>query len=105
MCDNGESSILSENANVLYKKFRDLTESQIEQHIRLLSAHCLVKPVTLETVQCAMQIKSQYRYSWYDCTIIAAALLSGCLYLYSEDLQSGQVIDQTLTILNPFEEK
>jgi predicted nucleic acid-binding protein len=34
--------------------------------------------------------------------IIAAALEAGCATLYSEDLQHGQVIDQRLTIINPF---
>ena len=34
--------------------------------------------------------------------IIAAALESGCARLLSEDLQNGQVIDNVLTIENPF---
>lgn len=34
--------------------------------------------------------------------VIAAALASGCTVLYSEDMQHGQLIDGTLTIVNPF---
>ena len=38
----------------------------------------------------------------YDSQIIAAALTAGCTVLYSEDMQHGQLIDGTLTIVNPF---
>jgi predicted nucleic acid-binding protein len=31
-----------------------------------------------------------------------SALESGCTVLYSEDMQDGQLIDDTLTIKNPF---
>jgi len=34
--------------------------------------------------------------------VVAAALQAGCTTLYSEDLQDGQIIDQKLTIRNPF---
>lgn len=37
----------------------------------------------------------------YLSLIVASALQSGCSYLYSDDLQSGQKIRQ-LTIINPF---
>ena len=49
----------------------------------------------------ALNIRSRYRYSFYDSLIIAAALGSGCSELISEDLQAGQTIDG-LTIINPF---
>jgi predicted nucleic acid-binding protein len=49
----------------------------------------------------AMRIAERYRWSWYDCIIIAAALQSQCGVLYSEDLQHGQEIE-TLAIENPF---
>ncbi len=38
----------------------------------------------------------------YDALIVAAALEAGCGTLYSEDMQSGQVIAGQLTIRNPF---
>ena len=44
------------------------------------------------------------RHGWniYDALVVAAALQAGCTTLYSEDLQDGQIIDQKLTIRNPF---
>ena len=50
----------------------------------------------------ALDVAARYGFSHYDSLIIAAALESGCSTLYSEDLRHGQVIDQHLTIINPF---
>lgn len=49
----------------------------------------------------AWELQDQYRFSWWDSLIIAAALKAGCARLLSEDLQHGQTIDG-LTIINPF---
>ncbi len=46
-------------------------------------------------------IAARYGYSIYDSLIVAAAILSECRILYSEDLQDGQVNDG-ISIKNPF---
>jgi predicted nucleic acid-binding protein len=51
----------------------------------------------------ALDVRSRYRYGFYDALIIAAALDAGCTRLYTEDLQDGQRIDG-LTIENPFKD-
>jgi predicted nucleic acid-binding protein len=33
------------------------------------------------------------KYSYYDCLIIASTLETGCEYLFTEDMQDGQVIE------------
>ncbi|WP_309611667.1 hypothetical protein [Sphingomonas sp.] len=37
-----------------------------------------------------------------DATIVAAALLARCETLWSEDIQDGLVVEQQVTIRNPF---
>jgi len=59
-------------------------------------------PLTVKTHDAALQIAERYKYSIYDSLIIAAALEMGCNIVYSEDLQDGQVIENSLTIRNPF---
>ena len=54
------------------------------------------------TIQRACKIAERYSFSFYDSLIVAAALESGCLILFSEDLQHGQVIEKVLTVKNPF---
>ncbi len=51
----------------------------------------------------ALDVQDRYRYGSYESLIIAGALQFGCSRLYTEDLRSGQSIEQ-LTIENPFAE-
>jgi len=54
------------------------------------------------TILKACDIAKRYNFSFYDSLIISAALESNCDILYSEDLQHNQIIDDVLTIINPF---
>jgi predicted nucleic acid-binding protein len=38
----------------------------------------------------------------FDGLVVAAALEAGCATLWSEDMQDGLVVDERLTIRNPF---
>ena len=50
----------------------------------------------------ALRLAGQHGFHIDEALIVAAALEADCVTLYSEDLQSGQVIDGRLTIHNPF---
>ena len=54
------------------------------------------------TINQAAIVAIRYQLSHWDALIVASALISGCETLYSEDLQHLQVIDDRLTIINPF---
>ena len=58
----------------------------------------LNKPVTIERV---CKTADKYQYSFYDSIIIAAVLSTDCRTLYSENMHDGQVIENSLTIVNP----
>jgi predicted nucleic acid-binding protein len=97
------TQVVSENINVLFKKFPSLTAENIRQHKDILiSTAKRVEPITSQTLEKAFDLKIQYRLQWYDCLIIAAALLSDCEILYSEDLQHKQEFEGCLTVINPF---
>lgn len=55
-----------------------------------------------DLLQRAWIVQSKHGFSWGDAMVVAAALKAGCTMLLSEDLQNGQVIEDTLTITNPF---
>ena len=57
--------------------------------------------VTIETHQTAVRIAERHGYGIFDALVVAAALQNGSTFLYSEDMQDGQVIDG-LRIRNPF---
>ena len=96
------TQVLQETANTLHKKFK------VDFHtIRLLLEECIRNANTLHvnthtTVLKACDIADIYRFSFYDSLIIASALEADCQILYSEDMQHKQVIEGTLTIINPF---
>jgi predicted nucleic acid-binding protein len=59
-------------------------------------------PLTIAMHEASLKIAERHGYNIYDALVVAAALQAGCTTLYSEDLQDGQIIDQKLTIRNPF---
>jgi predicted nucleic acid-binding protein len=55
-----------------------------------------------ELLRSASQLRQEYRLSYWDSMIIAAALASGVKTLYSEDMQDGLFVHESLKIINPF---
>jgi predicted nucleic acid-binding protein len=85
----------------LRKKF-NLEYSAITKVAMEVRTACSLFTVTAETILKALELAEKYRYSYYDSLILAAALSAGCTALASEDMQDGQVIENSLTIFNPF---
>ena len=63
---------------------------------------CTVEDLTPRTHTVGRALAERYRFSVYDAMIVAAALLAGCTTLYSEDMQSGLLVEGQLRIVNPF---
>ena len=63
---------------------------------------CRVTTVTEEVHEKGVAIARRFRWSIYDGTIAASALLAGCSTLWTEDLQDGQVLERRLVVRNPF---
>ncbi|MBI4193479.1 MAG: PIN domain-containing protein [Betaproteobacteria bacterium] len=67
-----------------------------------LIAGCNVVSLDPRVVEKAMEIEAQAEISYWDALIVAAALLSGCDTLYTEDLENGRTFEGQLTVVNPF---
>ncbi len=93
--------VLNEFAAVALRKL-GMTVAEVRDALDPIMTICKVLPITVETHKRGLQIAERYRFAVYDALIIAAALDAGCSTLYTEDLQDGQVIDDVLTIRNPF---
>jgi predicted nucleic acid-binding protein len=93
--------VLNEIANVLRRKMQ-MSWSDTHVFIDMVRALLTVEPVTTTTHQNGLVVSERYGLSIYDAMIVAAALLSGCDTLLSEDMQDGLVIDGGLRIVNPF---
>jgi len=98
------TQVISENINVLFRKFKGITTGQIIQHANLLTNYCQVSLITFDTIETALELKIKYQFQWYDCSILSVALLNACNIIYSEDLNHHQLIEGSLRIINPFRE-
>jgi predicted nucleic acid-binding protein len=93
--------VLNEFAAVATRKLA-LSLSEVREVLGTIRALCTTHSISVETHDRGIQVAEQYKFSLYDSMIVAAALLAGCKTLYSEDLQHRQVVDDQLTIINPF---
>ena len=102
--ENGDACIsyqvVQETVNVVTRKLKAspqqvwlLLDNILEPLWRVNSSRALLKR--------GLELQLRYRFGFYDCLIIAAALDAGCRTLYTEDLQHGQQVEG-LTITNPF---
>ena len=95
------AQVLNECANILKRKLNFKLEEIIVVINRLIQ-ECHVVPLSAEITKAALTITERYGFSIYDSLIIAAALSANCTTLFSEDMQNQQIIDDKLTIINPF---
>jgi predicted nucleic acid-binding protein len=100
--------VLNEFVNVLRRK-RAMPMADIQLLCNTLISTCEVYDLSVRTHLTALTLMTRYNLSLYDANIVAAAGLSGCAILCSEDMQDGlniKLIDSvggnTLSIRNPF---
>jgi predicted nucleic acid-binding protein len=77
-------------------------EAQISDLIETFYQKYDVVEVNKGLLLMASQLRQDYTFSYWDSLIVAAGLTSGIKRLYSEDMQHGQLIRETLQIINPF---
>ena len=92
---------LNEFSNFCIKKWK-LTPSAVSSAVTEMCTACTVKYVDENTVLQALEIHERYGYSFYDCLMLASALTNGCIYIFSEDMADGQIINGALEIVNIF---
>jgi predicted nucleic acid-binding protein len=94
------TQVLNEFANVCYKK--NLLKTDITLYIEKLCQNFKVSLIYIKTISETIKIKEKYGYSYYDSAIVASAIQNNCTILYTEDMHHQQIIENTLTIINPF---
>ena len=94
--------ILNEFANVARRKLK-MSWTELSDALDDIRTLCpTISPVTLDTHTAGLQRAQRYGISVFDGLVVAAALEAGCATLWSEDMQHGLLVDERLTILNPF---
>ncbi len=91
---------LQEFYNVAVKKLK-LSKQIAKEYVELFSSQLTVRQVTVPLILNAIDISIKNKLSFWDSLILSSANDNGCIIVYSEDLNNGQIIGGT-KILNPF---
>jgi predicted nucleic acid-binding protein len=95
------TQVINEVCSVLVRKAA-FTEIQIKQIIQEFYDSCSVVELDAEILLNASNLRIRYGFSFWDGLIVASALSANASLLYSEDMQDGLLVEQQLTIANPF---
>lgn len=75
---------------------------EVKKRVDFLSDTLNIIALELATCNLALELKLKYKLSYWDSLIIASAQENECEILYTEDMHDGLVINNELTIRNPF---
>ncbi|MGH7092925.1 MAG: PIN domain-containing protein [Stellaceae bacterium] len=93
---------LNEFANVARRKL-GMSWRNLDNALSAIRTLCpRVLPLAIETHADAMRVAGRYGCSIFDSLVIASALQAGSDRLWSEDMHHGMVIDERLSIVDPF---
>jgi predicted nucleic acid-binding protein len=95
------TQVVNEVCSNLIRK-AGFNNAQIQILLEELAQGCEILPVSLETLQFAVKLRDRYLLSFWDSLIVASAVLADAKILYSEDMQDGLIVENTLQIVNPF---
>ncbi|WP_186207329.1 PIN domain-containing protein [Burkholderia gladioli] len=93
--------VLNEVTNVCVRKL-GMAWGEVGQFLELVRGLCKVVPLTVEVHDRARRIAEHRQLAFYDACIVAAASEAGCETLYTEDMHHGLIIEESLTLRNPF---
>lgn len=88
------------SVNLMRKAGKD--NAYIQQFLADFMASYRVLAQEKDDLLTAAGLRLDYRLSYWDSLVVAAALRAGCQTLYSEDMQHGLLVHKQLHIINPF---
>jgi predicted nucleic acid-binding protein len=95
------TQVIREVGRNLLKK-QQISEDELCGYIQDWHNECEVVTPDLIQELTASKLRVKHFLSYWDSLIVSAALSANCRWLYSEDMQHGLVIENCLTIINPF---
>ena len=98
------SQVVQEFLNVATRKFaKPMSAGEARTYLEdVLAPLCEVFP-SIALYEQALEVQRESGFSFYDALILAAAVQSGCRWVYSEDMQAGRTL-HGVTIRDPFAE-
>ena len=95
------TQIIVEFYHVLTKKNFCSKEEAKDIIVEITTAFPVIEIDTANVLK-ALDINNKTGYSYWDSLVFATALLNDCRFLYSEDMQHNQIIENKTRVINPF---
>ena len=95
------TQVVNELCNVLLKK-SGLPTHDVKLILENIATFIAIVDVSMNHITQGLLLKERDGYSYYDSLILSTALLEECKYVFTEDMHSGQVINNKVTIKNIF---
>ncbi|MBE9193822.1 PIN domain-containing protein [Synechocystis sp. LEGE 06083] len=95
------TQVITETCAVLKRKAK-FSDQELLEIIEEFEEQCQIITLTMTEIKEACQLRKKYNFSFWDSLIIACALKSQAKTIYSEDMQHSLVVQEQLTIINPF---
>jgi predicted nucleic acid-binding protein len=92
---------VNETVYILQRKF-NYTMMELIDVVQFFKENFQIRDLDFNILEKALDIMRNYKYSFWDSMMLAAAITNNCKIIYSEDMQHNQIIDGRLTIINPF---
>lgn len=93
------TQVLNEYANVAVRKLK-LSYERLRQQLRFYKQFEIVN-ATPDITDQAVDLHQTRSVSFYDALILASAQIAGCKLVYSEDMNTGEIVGG-LRLVNPF---
>ena len=95
------AQVLAEIANGCKRKFK-FTKTDIGNLWSDLLNDCIYISTHKSTFLHSSKLIESYQFQIFDSLIVATALEANCKTIFSEDMQHNRLIENKLTIINPF---
>lgn len=95
------AQVIIETYNACYRKLK-LNREVCEENTLILCDIAQVFEITPDTFKKAISLTKKYQFSFLDACIVASAIMANCTMLYSEDMQHNLIVENSLTIINPY---
>ena len=77
------------------------SKEKAKEYVENFSDSFTVEQVSVSLILKAINISIKNKFSFWDSLILSAAIQSGCIICYSEDLTNGQIVEG-VKVVNPF---
>ena len=67
-----------------------------------MMSDCKMSGISEYNLAEAIYLTQKYDFQLFDAIIVSGALEAGCSVLYSQDMQHLLIVEEQLTIINPF---